>query len=573
MKIMKRLYKILSLALVCGSVFFYSCETTELDITDNPNALVPSQADVDFFLNSIQEDFARQLDGDANGDNGDNWTTGGNQRGDGLNDFGQTLTRIYNIAGRDYQSMLQSGDGDDEWANAYSGYLIDIKLMNVLALEAGQTHHIAIGQFIEAYTMVTMVDFFGDVPYTEALDGANNLNPVLEPGAEIYDKALILLTQAIDNFSSDASTEPQSDLFYNGDYDKWIKAANTLKMKIYLQRRLVDGSALASFNAIVASGNYITNTADDFEYKWPATSNSNPDTRHPRYGLDYTASGASDYMSNWLMNLMDTTNDPRIRYYFFRQTDAVPGSNDAPPDEQTLSCSLELPPQHYIDGGFTFCWLDNGYWGRDHGDDDGIPPDGLLRTVRGVYPTGGRFDDDSFIPVLPGSGGGGIGITAFLTAAWVDFYKAEFAIVSGDMAGAKAAMLDGITKSIAKTQSFISLDPGANTNFEPTGAEVDTYINGVDTSFDAADSKGKWNILSEQFWVATFGNGVEPYNYYRRTGFPTTLQPNIEPNPGTFVRSLFYPDNTVNTNSNVTQKADQTQPVFWDTNGSAPEAN
>ncbi|MCD6596453.1 MAG: SusD/RagB family nutrient-binding outer membrane lipoprotein [Bacteroidales bacterium] len=570
---MKRLYKILSLALVCGSVFFYSCETTELDITENPNALVPSQADVDFFLNSIQEDFARQLDGDANGDNGDNWTTGGNQRGDGLNDFGQTLTRMYNIAGRDYQSMLQSGDGDDEWANAYSGYLIDIKLMNVLALEAGQTHHIAIGQFIEAYTMVTLVDFFGDVPYTEALDGANNLNPVLEPGAEIYDKALILLTQAIDNFSSDASTEPQSDLFYNGDYDKWIKAANTLKMKIYLQRRLVDGSALTSFNAIVASGNYITNTADDFEYKWPATSNSNPDTRHPRYGLDYTASGASDYMSNWLMNLMDTSNDPRIRYYFFRQTNAVPGSNDAPPDEQTLSCSLELPPQHYIDGGFTFCWLDNGYWGRDHGDDDGIPPDGLLRTVRGVYPTGGRFDDDSFIPVLPGSGGGGIGITAFLTAAWVDFYKAEFAMANGDMAGAKAAMLDGITKSIAKTQSFISLDPGANTSFEPTGAEVDTYINGVDTSFDAADSKAKWNILSEQFWVATFGNGVEPYNYYRRTGFPTTLQPNIEPNPGTFVRSLFYPDNTVNTNSNVTQKADQTQPVFWDTNGSAPEAN
>jgi hypothetical protein len=421
--------------------------------------------------------------------------------------------------------------------------------------------------------MVALVDFFGDVPYAEALDGSNNLNPVLEPGAEIYDKALILLTQAIDNFNSDASTEPQSDLFYNGDYDKWINAANTLKMKIYLQRRLVDGSALASFNAIVASGNYITNTADDFEYNWPATSSSNPDTRHPRYGLDYTASGASDYMSNWLMNLMDTSNDPRIRYYFFRQTSAVPGSNDAPPDEQTLSCSLEQPPQHYIDGGFTFCWLDNGYWGRDHGDEDGIPPDGLLRTTRGVYPIGGRFDDDSFNAISSGSGGGGAGITAFLTAAWVDFYKAEFAMVSGDMAGAKAAMLEGVNKSIEKTRSFISLDPGADASFEPTGSDIDTYMSQVEANFDAADTKGKWNVVSEQFWVATFGNGVESYNYYRRTGFPTTLQPNIEPNPGTFVRSLFYPDNTVNTNSNVTQKPDQAQPVFWDTNGSAPEAN
>jgi len=35
-----------------------SCETLELDLTDNPNALSPSQADPTFFLNSIQIDFA-----------------------------------------------------------------------------------------------------------------------------------------------------------------------------------------------------------------------------------------------------------------------------------------------------------------------------------------------------------------------------------------------------------------------------------------------------------------------------------------------------------------------------------
>ncbi len=536
---MKRLYKIMSLALVCTSVFFYSCETTELDLTENPNALVPSQADVDFFLNSIQEDFVRQMDGDADGNPEDNFQTGGNQRGDGLNDFGQTLTRLLNVAGRDYQSMLQSGDGDDEWANAYSGFLIDIQLMNNLAEPAGQTHHIAIGQFIEAYTIVALVDFFGDVPYSEALQGAENLNPVLDSGAAIYDQALILLTQAIDNFNSDASSEPQNDIFYNNNYGKWVKAANTLKMKIYLQKRLVDASAKASFDAIVTSGNYIMDSSDDFQYNWPATSGSNPDTRDPWYGRNYTASGADDYMSNWMMNLMDTSNDPRIRYYFFRQTDAVPGSNDLAPDEETLSCSLETPPIHYITGGFTFCWLDNGYWGRDHGDTDGIPPDGLLRTVYGVYPHAGRFDDNSFIPVLPGSGGAGAGVSQILTAAWVDFYKAEFAIVGGDMAGAKTAMLEGMAKSIAKTQSFIVLDPTTDTSFEPTGAEIDGYVAGVDADFDAADDNGKWNIVSEQFWVAVFGNGPEPYNWYRRTGFPTTLQPNLEPNPGVFIRSLF----------------------------------
>ena len=38
-----------------------------------------------------------------------------------------------------------------------------------------------------------------------------------------------------------------------------------------------------------------------------------------------------------------------------------------------------------------------------------------------------------------------------------------------------------------------------------------------------------------------YGNGVDAYNAYRRTGFPTTLQPNMEPNPGSYIRSLYYP--------------------------------
>ena len=569
---MKRLYKILSLALVCSSVFFYSCETLELDLTENPNALTPGDADVNFYLNSIQEDFVRQLEGDA-GVAADNWGTGGFQNGDGFNNFGATLTRQYVYQSRDYASGIQPGDGDDEWLNAYAGMLIDIKAMNVLAEEANLTHHVAMGQFFQAYTLVVLVDFFGDIPITEALQGAENLNPQLEPGAQAYDTALALLDEAIANFGADAAADPTLDLYYNGDWDLWIRAANTLKMKIYLQRRLVDSGAKASFDAIVASGNYIQSNDQDFQWNWPATSSSQPDTRHPRYGLNYQAAGAGDYMSNWLMNLMDTRDDPRKRYYFYRQTDAVPGSNDAPPNEETLNCSLETPPPHYIAGGFTFCWLDNGYWGRDHGDDDGIPPDGLLRATWGVYPAAGKFDDDRFQAIAQVTGGQGAGISPILTAAYVDFYKAEFAMVSGDMAGARDFMLEGTRKSIAKVQPFARLDPDADYSFEPDAATVDAWIADLGSSFDAADMGGKWDLLSEAFWVTVYGNGVEPYNWYRRTGYPTTLQPNLEPDPGTFQRSLWIPNNVVNRNASVSQKPDQAQPVFWDTNPTAPVAN
>ena len=49
---MKKLNKILSICF-CVFLFLGSCETLELDLTDNPNALSPSQADATFFLNAI----------------------------------------------------------------------------------------------------------------------------------------------------------------------------------------------------------------------------------------------------------------------------------------------------------------------------------------------------------------------------------------------------------------------------------------------------------------------------------------------------------------------------------------
>ena len=35
-------------------IYMVSCDTLELDLTENPNALSPNQADAGFFLNSIQ---------------------------------------------------------------------------------------------------------------------------------------------------------------------------------------------------------------------------------------------------------------------------------------------------------------------------------------------------------------------------------------------------------------------------------------------------------------------------------------------------------------------------------------
>ncbi|MFK7058868.1 SusD/RagB family nutrient-binding outer membrane lipoprotein [Flavobacterium oreochromis] len=558
-----------------------SCETFELDKTQDPFNLTPEKSNVDFLFNSIEENFVRQIEGDADYSAGDNWSSGGSTNGDGLSLFGGQLTRIYamsNTNANSYRSTYQASDSDDEWTNFYTGILLNIRFMNKLAEEQGKYKHIGIGQFIEAYTMTAMVDFYGDIPYSEATLGLSNLNPKLDSGFSIYSKAIELLDKAIINFDKKSTSNPTVEVFYNNNYSNWIKAANTLKMKLYLQTRNVDNNAINKFNNIIASGNYIQNSNEDLVYNWPGKSTSNPDSRHPRYGLNYGSTGASDYMSNWLMGTMSNLSDPRIRYYFYRQRAAVPGQ-EIPASEQNLACSLQTAPPHYVAGGYTFCNLPNGYWGRDHGDVAGTPPDGFLRTTFGVYPAGGKFDGNNFKDVYDSTkresiGAQGKGITPILLSSWVHFMKAEVALSQNNTGIAKTEMLTGINESISKVQTFGANDPDLSKDiaFIPTPNSITNYINNIDNAWNNAGITDKWNILAIQQFIANFGNGIETYNYYRRTGYPTTLQPNRDINSGNFVRSLYYPSNAVNNNKNINQKPTQTTTVFWNTNPS-PIAN
>lgn len=529
----------LTYILALFSVFFYtSCETTNLEITSDPNFLSPEDANVDLFLNGIQEDFARLVQG--------------------FGDTGAELTRIDYMSGRNYADVYSPQTFNGLWRSAYQGMREDIRIMNALAETSGQSFHVAIGQIIEAYTMVTLVDFFGDVPYSESLNGSDNLNPNVDPGADIYAAMHLQLNEAIATLAN-PGVAPDNDFFYDGDASKWIKAANTLKMKMYITT-----GDYGDFNGIVAGGNYISENGDDFQFQW-GTNEVQPDTRHPWYASSYTSTGGGRYMSNWLMNTMLNSaggQDPRMYYYFYRQVDVVPGFGAAP-NEEVLECGLQNPPVHYVNGGHVFCALPAGYWGRDHGNDNGIPPDGFLRTLNGLYPAGGKIDGrlsgDDPEGAVNGDGNGGNGVTPILLASWVDFMKAESAFNAGDMTAAKAALDAGMTKSAAKVTAYY--------NPADIAANVANHKAGVIASFDNAPStEAKKNVVYEQYWIAMYGNGIDAYNTYRRTGFPTSLQPNIEPQPGNYIRSMYYPANFVETNNIVDQKANVEVRVFWDTN-------
>jgi len=532
------------LAIICS---VSSCEVTDLEILDNPNAVAPSQSDIDFFLNSIQLAAINMFEGTPN-DNTE------------LSKVGMEVVRIEHMFGPTYQNAYGPSTLNGAWRAVYSSALPDIRTMTPLAEEQELYTHLGIAKVLEAYMMVTLVDFFGDVPYSEATQGVDFPNPKVDSGADIYAAMESLLNEAITDFQKSEKSKPKNDLFYAGDEAKWIKLANTLKLKMYLQTRLVDSGAASKINTLVAEGNIITSNSDDFQFQYSSNA-TNPDSRHPKFGPNFD-NGTSDYMNTTYMYWMveeKGIQDPRWRYYFYRQR--LENTTDV--NEQ--SCITQFPPAHFGSDDI-FCNFSNeGFWGRIHGNSDGIPPDGAKRTTFGTYPVGGLFDDDSAQSITSRNIGlQGAGISPLLLASYVDFMLAESALTIGTTGDAKTYLESALRKSMDKVINFApSL---VNPTFAATSAEVDDYVQMVLDLYDnAVTPQEKLTVIAKEYFIALWGNGVEAYNTYRRTGLPN-LQPTRIAQPGPFIRSFFYPQVFVDANSQIDQKNDQDVQVFWDNN-------
>ena len=533
-------------------VFATSCDEKLEELLENPNAVNAATASPDFLLNRIQLDYK------------DLWFS--------VADRGARLTRQINQGSALYEAAYTTISTNGIWVDAYADILADIAFLEPLAEEANLQRHLGIAKTIKAMVLIDLVDSYNDVPFTEAIDAAN-FNPKTDSGASVYSAAFALLNEANGHFTEANTSGTPNDYFYNRNYTRWVRFVNTLKLRYFLNTRLVSTSeSTAGINALIAEDNMLK-AGDDFIFRF-GTTQADPDSRHPKFAGQYVQ-GGGDYQSTsymWRLTEEKGFDDPRARYYFYRQVLV----NTTNVDEQ--ECVSQLPPQQYLVGGFIYCNPGTrGYWGRDHLDPDGIPPDGLRRTAYGIFPAAGRFDNNSAAPVNnPTLGGAGAGIHPIMLAAYVDFMLAEAALTLGTTGSAKDYLTSGIDKHMKYVRAWSLTTPEASviSSFNPTAefnTSVDNYINFIRNEFDAAASNNaKLDVIAREYWLSLFGNGKESFNLYRRTGLPSRMQPALEENPGPFVRSFLYPNNYMVTNTNAVQKPDLTQQVFWDTNPASP---
>nr|WP_288931886.1 SusD/RagB family nutrient-binding outer membrane lipoprotein [uncultured Allomuricauda sp.] len=540
-----------------------SCETVELDLTENPNQVSTENLDPDFLFNNVQLSFANFVESAAGGSS-----------------FTSQVSRHFAMTGGNtYENAFSPISFSGIWNNAYAQVLVDIAALEPIAEELDLKYHLGVSKILKAYTYITLVDIFGNVPYSEALQGNENLNPTSDNQVDVYVAMLNELDEAINILKGTPALFPPEDLYFSDggivdDTSKasWVTVAKTLKLRVYNNTRLAGSDIgvdiFSEIQSLVEENDLIDVSSEDWVIQYGAN-RLNPGTRHPGYYQYYEASAAG-YMSNFLMWEMISEkgfDDPRLPYYFYRQD-----TNATNEDVFTLGCVESDAPPHYANyvsifddvTPVPFCVASapRGYWGRDHGDNGGIPPDGEKRTIFGLYPVGGSYDDGSGDSAQEEGSTGqlGEGITPIITSFHVKFILAESALVSGSPADARKYLLAGIEESLNKVIGFLGVPGNA------TSTDIDNYRDFVLDAYDnAANDDERLEIIIKELHIATFGNGLEAYNAYRRTGFPSNMQPTLIPNSGSFYNSAIYPANFVNLNSNATQK-DRTERIFWDKN-------
>jgi hypothetical protein len=203
------------------------------------------------------------------------------------------------------------------WTRMYRDVLIDLKdaarvISNDATIDPGvKQNQLAIIDVMQVYAFNILVNTFGNVPYTQALD-PNNLFPEYDDAKTIYTDLLKRLSDDIGKLNTASGGFAKADdLIYAGNVAGWVKFAGTLQMKMGMMLADVDNAA-AKAAIEAADGKAIAAAADNGLLKYLGTS---PNT-NPLY-TDIVLGGRSDYIAaKDLMDQLINLNDPRKSLYF-----------------------------------------------------------------------------------------------------------------------------------------------------------------------------------------------------------------------------------------------------------------
>ena len=236
---LRSMKNIFSLILVGSMLMLTSCEIPT-DLNDNPNEITLQDADAILFLNGAQLANIMVQNSHLN-------------RISGM--FSGQLVGYTSLYSNIYGYSLSTVESNDEWNGCYTGVLTNVR--HIREIVPDDKLLVGIAKVLEAHAVGTLAILMGDVPYSEVASEVED--PVFDSQVSVLDALTSLLDDAISDLGSTSGRPEDYDIYYNGDKDKWLAAAYTLKARYALIQ-----SDYTS--ALTAANMGISSSADDMNF-------------------------------------------------------------------------------------------------------------------------------------------------------------------------------------------------------------------------------------------------------------------------------------------------------------------
>lgn len=367
---------------------------------------------------------------------------------------------------------------------------------------------------MQQFAYQNMTDMFGDIPYSEALQGMSGptLTPKYDAQKDIYYGMIKALTDAGAAMTGGSGLSA-GDQIYGGSVTKWKRFAAGLRLRMAMRMQKADASkANAEITAAIAAG-LLTSNDDNATIAWPGDQVfDNP------WASNFA--GRDDHrMSKNLIDLLVANNDPRLKVY------AQPTTAD---------------PKIYA--------------GEPNGlDNPSASPYGTRASRPGAMFYPGKTTYGTF-----GTAAGRATKTYLFTYAEQNFILAEAA--NRGMGGLTPAQAEGyykagITASIAQ--------------WGGSQADADAYLAQPAIAYKGGGD-GLTQILTQK-WIALFTQGGEAWSDWRRTGIPAFIAPGPKATVSYIPRRMMYSTAEQSVNNESLQAAISRQGpdalntrVWWD---------
>jgi hypothetical protein len=416
--------------------------------------------------------------------------------------------------GFDSDRFTQVGRWADlAWGSFYGIAAPQIKLVEDLARESGNTIGEAMAKVVRVNGYHRITDYWGPIPYSQF--GNQELSVPYDSQEDIYKNFFTTLDEASSALSSGGSSYAASDRIYGGVASKWRKLAESLRLRLAIRVRYVNPS-LSKSEAEKAynSGALILDPADN---AFVSTDDTN---RNP---LETITDWGEFRMSATMESILKGYEDPRMGVYF---DPAASGDSDG----------------------------------------DGIPYEGLqngqTKVTLGTSQNAGHSDlNVNYRDVAKG------GLNPFIDvfrASEVHFLLAEAALSGYNVGGsAKSHYESGIAISMKERTGASDEEIAAYMNSENIPASFDggttLGVSDIPVKFNESDNEKALEQIITQKWLALFPNGWEAWSEARRTGYPRQYARVVSDNPDVSVDQIparmIFTSSEFTTNDSAVQEA------------------